>query len=72
MPRERWNYVTLKRDMNGKVEEFLGDIEQVCRSHGISISHEDHHGAFIATDFNERDCEWLKSCGIKFKADEAG
>lgn len=25
---------------------FLRDVDALCRLHGYSISHEDHHGAF--------------------------
>lgn len=30
-----------------KVDAFLAEIEAVCVKHGMSISHEDGHGAFI-------------------------
>ena len=39
---------------------FLDAIERVCREHGLSISHEDQHGAFQVVPFNEDDLEWLR------------
>ena len=71
MASEQLNYVKSKREMNEKVDAFLSDIEEVCRSHGMSISHEDHHGAFIATDFSEENLKWLKACGMEFKTDKS-
>lgn len=44
-------------------EAFLKAIEAVCRSHGISISHEDRHGAFELKTFNEDDMQWLHCAG---------
>jgi hypothetical protein len=42
-------------------EAFLAEIEAVCRKRGISISHEDHHGAFNLEPFSEDRLEWLKA-----------
>lgn len=33
-----------------KVAAFLHDIVATCRRHGLWISHEDEHGAFIITE----------------------
>lgn len=42
------------------VDAFLEEINEVCRKHGMSISHEDTHGAFIIDRLDdERDLEWL-------------
>ena len=45
---------------------FLEEIEQVCRKHNLSISHEDGQGRFIIEKFNERLMEILKDPGIDF------
>lgn len=29
-----------------EIDAFLAEIDTVCRLHKLSISHEDHHGAF--------------------------
>lgn len=47
-----------------KVEEFLQEIEEVCRKHNMSISHEDGHGAFIIERFDEFNIKWLKEAQI--------
>lgn len=43
-----------------QANEFLSEIEELCRKHNISISHEDTHGAFILERFDEDLLEWLK------------
>lgn len=47
-----------------KVEEFLKEIEEVCRKYNMSISHEDGHGAFIIEKFDEFNIKWLKEAQI--------
>jgi hypothetical protein len=32
----------------------------VCRRHGLSLSHEDCHGAFIVENYSKDNIEWLK------------
>lgn len=44
-----------------EVDAFLDEIEVVCRKHGMSISHEDGHGAFIVERFHEFFVEWLRN-----------
>lgn len=48
-----------KRD---KAEKFIDDIIEVCKKHGLSLSHEDSHGAFEIEPYDERNIEWLKQC----------
>lgn len=43
-----------------EVDAFIADIIAVCRKHGMSISHEDHHGAFEIEPYSEKRVEWLK------------
>jgi hypothetical protein len=38
-----------------RVQAFMADVEAACAKHGISISHEDCHGAFILVPFDERE-----------------
>lgn len=42
-------------------EEFLIELEQLCKRYSISISHEDGHGSFILTQYNELDMNWIKA-----------
>lgn len=53
-----------------KVEEFLQEIEEVCRKHNMSISHEDGHGAFIIEKFDEFNIKWLKEAQITEYVDD--
>jgi hypothetical protein len=57
---KRW--ITRKQDFgeSERIEVFLNAIEQECRRHGLSIAHEDSHGAFEIVEFNEPDLEWLR------------
>lgn len=41
-------------------QEFLAEIEKLCRKFNISISHEDQHGAFLLTELDEDYLDWLK------------
>lgn len=38
---------------------FLSEVASVCRKHGISLSHEDTHGAFQTVEFSEENEKWL-------------
>jgi hypothetical protein len=38
---------------NPRIDAFLAEIETVCERHGLSISHEDGHGAFEVVDYDE-------------------
>ena len=39
--------------------KFLEDINEVCKKHNLSISHEDYHGGFIIEEYDEHNIEWL-------------
>ena len=41
------------------VDVFLAEIIEVCRKHGMSISHDDGQGAFRVVRFNDADSDWL-------------
>lgn len=53
-------------DRSDKVKAFLSEIEEVCKRHGLSISHEDGHGSFIIEKFDPYNISWLND------ADERG
>lgn len=42
-----------------EVDAFLADIKDVCKKHKLSISHEDGHGAFIITKYDDELMKWL-------------
>jgi hypothetical protein len=43
-----------------KVEQFLEEITAVCRKHGMSIAHEDTHGAFVIANYHPQLERWLR------------
>ena len=43
----------LKSDKNSNVTSFIKEVQDICRKYQISISHEDSHGSFILTDYND-------------------
>jgi hypothetical protein len=54
---ERWNVFRGQPVKNPKIDAFLRDVIEVCRRHGLSISHED--GAFMVESFSEDNAKWL-------------
>jgi hypothetical protein len=42
-----------------EVDAFLLEIEAVCFKHGMSIGHEDEHGAFLVHRYDADLMEWL-------------
>lgn len=48
-------------EMPNEMMLFLTDIEEVCKKHGFSISHEDVHGAFTIQKYSDFNIKWLKS-----------
>lgn len=65
---ERWD---MKKTNHVKsppeVEQFLSAIEEVCRMHGFSISHEDGHGAFIITRYDHASLVWLNQAFLNLE-----
>lgn len=51
----------MRSAMNKKaVQAFIEDIIEVCKKHGMSISHQDGHGSFIINEYNETNSTWLR------------
>ena len=60
---KRWNG---KKDVEVKrVDHFLAEVLNISRRYGLSIEHEDRHGAFLVTPFNEASADWLRGAGIR-------
>lgn len=53
MARERWSHREKKRVENPKIDAFLEEVEAVCERHGLSLAHEDGHGAFLVVDYDD-------------------
>lgn len=41
-------------------EEFVEAVIKLSKEYGLSISHEDGHGAFILEPYDEHNSEWLR------------
>lgn len=52
------------RKLTRREAMFLEQLDFVCQKHGISISHEDGHGAFILTDYDDSNRKWLESATL--------
>ena len=61
---KRWNEKINKRIESKEADEFLNDIIEVCKKHGLSLSHEDVGGGFLIDDYNETDTKWVKAAAI--------
>lgn len=57
---KRWNNTTGQSDACPEVDAFLDEIVAVCEKHGLSISHEDGHGAFEIERMSEDNIQWLR------------
>jgi len=56
---QRWNETLECYADVDKIDAFLKDILEVCKKHGLCISHEDKHGTFLIKEHNELDISWL-------------
>lgn len=50
-----------------KVVEFFNEIDSVCKKYGLSISHEDGHGAFEIENYSEDNMLWLKCAHLNIE-----
>ena len=58
---ERWDVDKREDVIRPDVDLFLSELEELCRRHGLIVSHEDGHGAFIIRKLGDRPdaFEWL-------------
>ncbi len=54
---KRWNGKEFAED--SKIDLFLEDVKEVCKKHGLSISHEDWHGCFEIEEYSDKNIKWL-------------
>lgn len=47
-----------------KTDAFIQEVIEVCKQHGLSISHEDSGGAFVINEFNDDDAKWLMEARV--------
>ena len=57
----------MKKLKNEQMDDFLLDLEILCKEYGISISHEDTQGAFIIEDYKQENIDWMKQAIDKMK-----
>lgn len=57
---KRWSVKEQKETEPPEIDAFIEEIVSVYRKHGLSISHEDGHGAFVIESFDETNVEWLE------------
>jgi hypothetical protein len=62
-----WDKKTSKYVENEAVDKFLKEIEEVCKKHNFSISHEDGHGGFIIEKYKEDNIDWLNGASLNVK-----
>lgn len=58
-PKTRWIEREQGEGRAPDVDAFLADIEALSRKHGLAISHEDGHGAFLVVSVDQFDFSWL-------------
>jgi hypothetical protein len=56
---DRWSNKKSAYVENQKIDAFLREIVDISRKHGMSIGHEDGHGAFTVEPFSDHHAEWL-------------
>ena len=66
----RWVYSLHERQMRPATDKFLQEILNVCRAHGLSISHEDAYGAFIVLPYAPVYSEWLWDAHVEDKQED--
>jgi len=60
--RKMSTHIATPKDM----EDFLNDIDDVCKKHGLSIGHEDRHGGFEIEKYNDENINWLKHASKEY------
>lgn len=53
-------------EMPEEMQDFLADIEAVCRKHGLSIAHEDEQGGFIVETLKEDNLNWVSGAAKRY------
>lgn len=48
-----------------ELKRFFKDIENICKKHGFSISHEDGHGAFEIERYKDINIHFLYNANLR-------
>jgi FAD/FMN-containing dehydrogenase len=52
-------------EQSKEIEAFFKEIEETCKKHGYSISHEDGHGSFEIEKYSDDNIDWLKNANLR-------
>lgn len=64
---ETWNHITETDDETPKeMIDFFNEIEEVCKKHNLSITHEDPYGGFVVEIYKESNIEWLREASKRY------
>lgn len=64
---EVWNMKSKEHEeMSAELSAFFTEIEEVCRKHNLSISHEDGHGSFIVEVYEQENLRWLANANRNY------
>ena len=55
----RWNKRQAMEIASRRIDAFLAELVGVSKRHGLSVSHQDKHGAFEVVAFSEDAASWL-------------
>ena len=56
---KRWNSKKQENSENVKIDNYINEVIELSKKHGLSISHEDGHGGFVIEKYSESNAEWL-------------
>jgi hypothetical protein len=62
MPKSRYG-----SDRSKRVQDFIKEINKLCKTFKLSISHEDQHGGFEITDYDDCYTAWMGQAADKTK-----
>jgi hypothetical protein len=57
---KRWNIDKELFNENKNIDEFIDEINEVCKKHDLSISHEDCEGSFVIKKYSDLNIAWLR------------
>jgi hypothetical protein len=65
---QRWDSIKREQVSCPRADAFIAAIEEVYAKHGLVLSHEDDHGAFIVTDgLKKKRVQWLRHAHVSIK-----
>ena len=47
-----------------RAQAFLDELAAVCQQHGLSLAHEDEHGAFLVRAYDPAYTKWLRDARL--------